>query len=179
MSYDLDFQEEKPCPCGNSSVVIEYFSNEWGQTRETINIQCEQCRATYEVSYSGQHKNGKYESYPVLVTRVPEPEPRSPVINIYTTPLQEQYCISYSYETLTKISEALSIATTYAALSDDDARKAVRMCKASCNTQRISIVREVVATALGMYKTYNGSFDNIKKLKAEYEAKWPRKIFIL
>ena len=113
MSYDKDSHEVMPCPCGNGTVVAEYFSNEWGQTRENVYIQCVKCRAEYEVSHMGHHKNGLYVSYSVLITKVPEPEPYSPGINIYTTPLQEQYCIRYSYEDLMRISQALSGATSY------------------------------------------------------------------
>ena len=176
MSYELDYHEKKPCPCGNGTIVIDSFSNEWGKNRQNVHLVCPYCRIEYEVSQSGRHKNGLYETYPVLVSRVPEPAPRSPGINIYTTPLEEQYCLVYSYDALVRIGNALAKASSYSALIDEDAKKIVRMCKASCNTQRITFVREKVATALKMYGEYPCSHDNMQKLKAEYNAKWPRKV---
>jgi len=179
MSYELDSREVKPCPCGNGTVVIDSFSNDWGQTRQNVDLQCPYCCEKYEVSQSGHRKNGLYESYPVLVTKVPEPEPHSPGINIYSTPLEEQYCMAYSYDALVRISKALANVSSYGALTDEGARKTVRMCKASCNTQRISFVRDKVSTALEMYGTYTYSLDNMQKLRAEFNAKWPRKVIRL
>ena len=49
MSYEVDYTKECKCPCGMGTVEYVLESNDWLQTREHINIKCQECNTKYRV----------------------------------------------------------------------------------------------------------------------------------
>ncbi|MCM1545501.1 MAG: hypothetical protein NC033_00550 [Clostridiales bacterium] len=49
MSYDIVKEENQPCPCGKGFVNYILEENDWGQFRENVFIQCDNCQTKYTV----------------------------------------------------------------------------------------------------------------------------------
>ena len=49
MSYEVDKVEEIKCPCGKGKIKQICGSNDWNQTKEHIEIVCNECKNKYEI----------------------------------------------------------------------------------------------------------------------------------
>ena len=49
MSYEVDKIKEIECPCGKGKIKLTSESNDWNQTRENIEILCDECKEKYEI----------------------------------------------------------------------------------------------------------------------------------
>ena len=49
MSYEVDRVKEINCPCGKGKIKQTCESNNWNQTREYIEILCDECKEKYEI----------------------------------------------------------------------------------------------------------------------------------
>ncbi len=49
MSYNVDSVKYAKCPCGKGVVRRIIESNDWFQTRESVDILCESCKKNYEL----------------------------------------------------------------------------------------------------------------------------------
>lgn len=179
MSYEETSLQQWPCPCGDSTVLMTTYENDWGQTRDSIEIKCPTCKTKYELEYKYQPRNGFVESYPVLVSKVPVPAPVAPTINVVTTPLHEQYCITFTKEQLQAILSILLSVTSTASIQDNLAMKVVRMSYRTAHTRKRSHIIDVVRAAISCYDEYPESKEKIAKQRAEYERIYPCEIYPL
>ena len=49
MSYEINSIHQIKCPCGNGEIKHIVEDNDWGQTRERIEILCDDCKKNYEI----------------------------------------------------------------------------------------------------------------------------------
>ena len=49
MSYEVDRIKEIECLCGKGKIKQICESNDWNQTREYIEIDCNECKEKYEI----------------------------------------------------------------------------------------------------------------------------------
>ena len=50
MSYEVDNIKRIDCPCGKGKIKQACESNDWNQTREYIEIECDECKNKYEIT---------------------------------------------------------------------------------------------------------------------------------
>ena len=49
MSYELDSEKKAPCACGKGFITLTSYSNDWGQSRESVSIECDCCKKTHRI----------------------------------------------------------------------------------------------------------------------------------
>lgn len=65
MSYELDSERTKQCPCGKGTLVQRRYSNDWNQERIQREICCNSCAQIYRFEEESKYSR-KGELYTVL-----------------------------------------------------------------------------------------------------------------
>lgn len=52
MGYEIVNHRQLDCPCKKGKIEWCLLSNDWGQEKETINIECDECKSKYEIVYA-------------------------------------------------------------------------------------------------------------------------------
>lgn len=162
MSYELDSHDVQSCPCGNGTVVKDSYSNDWNQVRIQITLCCDECSAKYHIEKQSYHRHGMVSTREVLVPNTMTLSSLLPR-NRYSTPIADQFCYSYSFEELKSVAKELSAISACSKIKTEKSRKAVRMCRETCQCGRIAFVREKIQEALDLYPSLEHTHDSEKE----------------
>ena len=169
MSYELDCRKQQPCPCGKGTIVTESCSNDWNQQRSSTILCCDECRKDYHIESAYNYRHGMCNSFSVLVPNTMTLKSFLPSINVYSTPIVEQFCYTFSFSDLELMNSELCVATACSKLKNEKARKAVKMCRESCKCDKLSFVREKIQEAISLYHTLEPNYDSDKSRLAEVQ----------
>jgi hypothetical protein len=64
MSWEVDREEEKPCPCGQGTYLIQHRSDDWNRYDERWIMNCPTCNKMYKIAITyGNDKGISYEKH--------------------------------------------------------------------------------------------------------------------
>lgn len=58
MSWEVDHEEIKNCPCNKGTYKIQHRSDDWGRKNEKWIMECPFCEQNFKLETSNYHKGG-------------------------------------------------------------------------------------------------------------------------
>lgn len=158
VSYEPVSKKVIDCPCGKGYIIDEYYSNDWNQSKNKINIGCQFCKKDFHIeSLHVLHGDHVVENYYLV--------PNGETIirnfgknNILYFP--DQLCLNYPLKDLIKSFNEVCSHTNISKLHESNAKSIAKMCKNALGTAKIQIVRENLHKAIQMYNSLSVNFDS-------------------